>query len=200
MVFKKIEKLEAYKTYGTRIGTKMVNKALEGFVFKRVANKFTIFNIKLIDERIKLAAKMLQNYNRKDILLVCTLDAAYYPVYNFARLMKISVNFGRYLSGSLTNLNYKNFFEPKVMVVTDPTANRRAINDAKKINIPIIGIANTDSAVSYLDLIIPGNNKNGKSIGLILYLLAREMAVSKEEKENIDKIELEDFVSKELEF
>jgi small subunit ribosomal protein S2 len=199
MVFKKIEKIEAYKVYGTRIGARNLNRSLERFIFKRIPRKFTIFNIKLIDERIKMAAKMLKRYSRRDVLLVCTLDSAYYPVYNFAKLMKISVNFGRYLAGSMTNISYKNFFEPKILIVTDPTANRRAINDAKKINIPIIGVTNTDNKIDYIDLIIPGNNKNGNSIGLILYLLASELAETKEEKDAIEKVKLEDFVAKELE-
>ena len=133
-----------------RIGTNSVNKAFEKFVFRRIPNKFSILNIKLIDERIKLAARMLSNYKRKDILLVCTLDGAYYAVYNFAKLMKISVNFGRYLAGSLTNVGYKNFFEPKILFITDPKANRRALNDAKKINIPIIAIGDTDNSMSFL--------------------------------------------------
>lgn len=199
MVFKKIEKIEAYKKYGTRIGTSTINHALERFIFKRIANKFTILNIKLIDERIKLSAKMLSGYKRKDILLVCTLDGAYYAVYNFAKLMNISVNFGRYLAGSLTNINYKNFFEPKILLVTDPNANRRAINDAKRINIPIIGICNTDNKTGFIDLIIPGNNKSGNSVGLILYLLANELG-TKEEKEKLEKVNLDDFLSKELDF
>ncbi|MCL4376551.1 MAG: 30S ribosomal protein S2 [Candidatus Parvarchaeota archaeon] len=199
MVFKKIDKLEAYKTYGTRIGANANNKEFERFVFKKIPNKFTILNIKLIDERIKLAAKFLNGYKRKNILLVSTLDSAYYPVYNFSKLMGISVNFGRYLAGSLTNISYKNFFEPKVLLITDPKSNRRAINDAKKINIPIVGITNTDNSTAFIDLIIPGNNKSGNSIGLILFLLAMNMA-KKEEKEKLEKVSLEDFVSKELEF
>ena len=199
MVFKKIDKLEAYKTYGTRIGANANNKEFERFVFKKIPNKFTILNIKLIDERIKLAAKFLNGYKRKNILLVSTLDSAYYSVYNFSNLMGISVNFGRYLAGSLTNISYKNFFEPKVLLITDPKSNRRAINDAKKINIPIVGITNTDNSTAFIDLIIPGNNKSGNSIGLILFLLAMNMA-KKEEKEKLEKVSLEDFVSKELEF
>ncbi len=197
MVFKKIDKLEAYKTYGTRIGAKANNKTFDRFVFKRIANKFTILNIKVIDERIKMAAKMLSDYSRKDILLVCTLDSAYYGVYNFSKLMNISVNFGRYLAGSLTNISYRNFFEPKIVLVTDPRSDRRAVNDAKKINVPIIGIANTDNSTAFLDLIIPGNNKSGNSIGLVLYLLALNMA-NKEEKEKLESISIEDFLTKEI--
>lgn len=196
---KKIEKLEAYKTYGTRIGANANNKAFEKFIFRKIPNKFTILNVKMIDERIRLAGKMLSNYKRKEILLVCTLDSAYYGVYNFAKLMNISVNFGRYLAGSLTNIEYRNFFEPKVLLVTNPRADRRAINDAKRMDIPIVGIANTDNKVSFIDLIIPGNNKSGNSIGLILYLLAFAMG-TKEEKEKLEAVKLEDFVSKELDF
>ncbi|MCL5016538.1 MAG: 30S ribosomal protein S2 [Candidatus Parvarchaeota archaeon] len=199
MVLKKIEKLEAYKTYGTRIGANANNKAFEKFIFRKIPNKFTILNVKMIDERIRLAGKMLSNYKRKEILLVCTLDSAYYGVYNFAKLMNISVNFGRYLAGSLTNIEYRNFFEPKVLLVTNPRADRRAINDAKRMDIPIVGIANTDNKVSFIDLIIPGNNKSGNSIGLILYLLAFAMG-TKEEKEKLEAVKLEDFVSKELDF
>jgi small subunit ribosomal protein S2 len=198
-MLKKTEKLEAYKKYGTRIGTKSVNAAIDKFVFKKIANKFTILNIKLIDERIKLASKMLGKYNRKDVLLICTLDSAYYSIYNFAKLMKISVNFGRYLAGSLTNINYKNFFEPRILLVTDPSVNRRAINDAKRINIPIVGICDTDNSASFIDIIIPGNNKSGNSIGLILYLLAYEMG-TKEEREKLESVTIDDFISKELDF
>ncbi|MCL4406777.1 MAG: 30S ribosomal protein S2 [Candidatus Parvarchaeota archaeon] len=199
MALKKLEKLEAYKKYGTRIGANANNKAFERFIFRKIPNKFTILNIKLIDERIRLAGKLLSEYKRKDILLVCTLDSAYYGVYNFAKLLKISVNFGRYLAGSLTNVEYKNFFEPKILLITDPRADRRAINDAKRMNIPVVGLANVDNKVGFLDLIIPGNNKSGNSIGLILYLLAYAMG-TKSEKEKLEAVKLDDFISKELDF
>ncbi len=195
----KNQRLEAYKKYGVRIGTKQINNQMNKFIFRRIPGKFTIFNVKAIDERIRLVAKFLSGYKRKDILLVCTLDSAYYAVYNFAKLMKVSVNFGRYLAGSLTNLNYKDFFESKVLFVTDPSTNRRAINDAKKVRIPVVGICNTDNKLSYIDIVIPGNNKNGNSIGFILYLIAYEMG-TKKEKEALSKITIDDFLTKELEF
>jgi len=199
MEMDKNQRLEAYKKYGVRIGTKQINNQMNKFIFRRIPGKFTIFNVKAIDERIRLVAKFLSGYKRKDILLVCTLDSAYYAVYNFAKLMKVSVNFGRYLAGSLTNLNYKDFFESKVLFVTDPSTNRRAINDAKKVRIPVVGICNTDNKLSYIDIVIPGNNKNGNSIGFILYLIAYEMG-TKKEKEALSKITIDDFLTKELEF
>lgn len=194
----KNDRFEMYKTYGVRIGAKNSNKLLQQFIFKRVPNKFVVFNIKSIDERISLGAKFLSQFKRKDILLVCTLDDAYYPVYNFVKLMNVSVNFGRYLAGSLTNLSYKNFFEPKVLFVTDPNSGRRAINDARKNNIPIMAIVDTDSRLNYIDFMIPGNNKKKESLGVILFLLAHDMADEKE-KQKLNSISFEDFISKELE-
>ncbi|MGC8516487.1 MAG: 30S ribosomal protein S2 [Candidatus Acidifodinimicrobium sp.] len=195
----KTDKLEAYKKYGVRIGTKGSNKAMEKFVFKRIPNKFVIFNVKLIDERIKLAAKLLNNYKRKDVLFVSTFDEAYYPVYNFSKIMGVSVNFGRYLAGSLTNLSYKNFFEPKILFIVDPVTDRRAIKDARKIKIPVMAICNNDSNLRFIDFIIPGNNKKAESVGFILYLLANEAAKDKE-KNILNKISFEDFISKEISF
>ncbi len=193
----KNDRFEMYKTYGVRIGMKNSNKLLDPFIFKRVPNKFVIFNIKSIDERINLGAKFLSKFKRKDILLVCTLDEAYYPVYNFVKLMNVSVNFGRYLAGSLTNLSYKNFFEPKVLFVTDPNSGRRAINDARKNNLPIMAIVDTDSKLNYIDFMIPGNNKKKESLGTILFLLAHDMADEKE-KQKLNSITFEDFISKEI--
>ena len=193
----KTDKLEAYKKYGVRIGTKGSNKAMEKFVFKRITNKFVIFNVKLIDERIKLAAKLLNNYKRKDVLFVSTFDEAYYAVYNFSKIMGVSVNFGRYLAGSLTNLSYKNFFEPKILFIVDPVTDRRAIKDAKKIRIPVMAICNNDSNLRFIDFVIPGNNKKAESVGFILYLLANE-AASDKEKSALSKITFEDFISKEI--
>ncbi|MCW1294125.1 MAG: 30S ribosomal protein S2 [Candidatus Parvarchaeota archaeon] len=193
----KADKLEAYKKYGVRIGTKGANKLMEKFVFKRIPNKFVIFNVKMIDERIKLGAKLLNNYKRKEVLLVSTFDEAYYAVYNFSRIMGVSVNFGRYLAGSLTNISYDNFFEPKIVFVTDPLTDRRAIKDAKRINIPVMAICNNDSSLRFIDLIIPGNNKKAESVGFILFLLANDMANDKE-RSVLSKITFEDFISKEI--
>lgn len=193
----KTDKLEAYKKYGVRIGTKGANKAMEKFIFKRIPNKFVIFNVKLIDERIKLGAKLLNNYRRKDVLFVSTFDEAYYVVYNFSKIMGMSVNFGRYLAGSLTNISHDDFFEPKILFIVDPLTERRAIKDAKKIHIPVMAICNNDSSLRSIDLIIPGNNKKMESVGFILFLLANEMANDKE-RGVLSKITFEDFISKEI--
>ncbi|MCW1291934.1 MAG: 30S ribosomal protein S2 [Candidatus Rehaiarchaeum fermentans] len=195
----KKEELESLKNYGVRIGAPTRNAFLKEFVFNRVAGKFTIFNLKSISERIRLASNLITQYERKEIFLFCARDQAYYGVYNFSKFLKINVALGTYPAGLMTNYNNKSYLEPKLVIVTNPGMSKNVLRDAFKINSTVIGIVNSDERIEYLDLIIPGNNKSGRSISSILYWIAYYVSRNKqEEKEIFDKINIEDFITKEI--
>jgi len=61
------------------------------------------------------------------------------------------------------------------MMVIDPGADKQALFEALKMNVPIISLCDSNNMTQNIDLIVPCNNKGKKSLSMIFWLLAREV-------------------------
>ena len=98
-----------------------------------------------------------------------------YPAKKFAETIGGTAATGRFIPGTLTNQNLDGYLEPEVVVVTDPIGDSQAITEAVQAGIPILALCDTNNMTSYIDLVIPTNNKGRKALSMVYYLLTSEV-------------------------
>lgn len=165
---------ETYLKVGIHIGTKFKTKYMEKFIYKTRPDGLSVLNLSHIDERIRICAKFLSQFEPSDILVVSRRENGWKPVKGFGESTGARVVPARYLPGRLTNTALRKFEETKVVLVTDSWPDRNVIADALKIGIPVIALCDTNNQSNNIDLVIPCNNKGKKSLGLFFWILARE--------------------------
>lgn len=69
--------------------------------------------------------------------------------------------------------------KPNVMIVADPKTDEIAVKEAKKLGIKVIGIVDTNTDPSLVDVAIPANDDSIKSVTLVLTILADAIAEAK---------------------
>ncbi|MEM0138933.1 MAG: 30S ribosomal protein S2 [Thermoplasmatales archaeon] len=184
---------EVYRNSAVHIGTKIRSADMKKFTAYVNKEGLNILDIRKIDERIRLAAKFLSRFDPKGIVFVASREYAKKPVTAAAKAIGAVSITERFIPGSFTNPSLPNFIEPDVIVVNDPATDNQAQREAVKNGIPVVAICHTNNSTSYVDLIVPGNNKGRESLALIYFLLAKR--ILEEKGEDASSLKQEDFLA-----
>jgi small subunit ribosomal protein S2 len=168
--------IDEYLAAGVHIGTQQKTANMMKFVYRVRTDGLYVLDIQATDERIKLAANFMSKYDPSRILVVSARQYGQYPAKMFAKAIGARSMVGRFIPGTLTNPTVENFFEPDVIIVTDPTGDAQVIKEAVDISIPVVALCDTNNMTSDVDFVIPTNNKGRKALSLVYWLLAREIS------------------------
>ncbi len=166
---------ELYKKAGVIYGTQICTKYMKQFIHRILPEGYYQFDYKKVDERLRIAANFLSRYEPEKIAVVSVRLYGQKPVRKMCEYIGCRAVTGRIIPGIFTNPHLEYYVEPDVIMVTDPRTDKQAVDEASKIGVPVVALADTDNKVENLDLIVPANNKGRRSLALIYWILTREL-------------------------
>lgn len=165
------------------VGTENVSPTMIRYIWKKNEEGVNIIDLRKTWEKLQLAARVIVAMNNPlDVCAVALTTGqtkqqplAQRAVLKFSQLTGARHIAGRYTPGTFTNRIQTNFFEPRLLVVSDPVKDFQPILESSYVNMPVIALADIDSPTRHIDIIIPCNTKSKYSVALTWWLLTREV-------------------------
>jgi len=161
---------------GAHIGTQNVDSDMNRYIWRRRPDGIHVINIAKTWEKLVFAARIIAGIdNPSEICVISAPIIGQRAALKFANFTGSHAIAGRYTPGTFTNQIQEKFNEPRLLIITDPRADHQALTESSFVNLPTIALCNSDSCLTNVDVAIPCNNRSTESVGLIYWLLAREI-------------------------
>lgn len=158
------------------LGNRNTDVQMEPYVFGTTKAGVSVFNVRKTWEKIVLAARAIAAVeNPADVFAVAATAQAQRAVLKFARYTGATAIAGRFTPGTYTNQIQAAFREPRLLIVSCPRQDHQAVTEARYVNLPVIALCNSDASLRHVDLAVPCNNVGVHSVGLIWWLLTRQV-------------------------
>eukprot|EP01012_Entosiphon_sulcatum_P030352 TRINITY_DN3739_c2_g1_i1.p2 TRINITY_DN3739_c2_g1~~TRINITY_DN3739_c2_g1_i1.p2 ORF type:complete len:266 (+),score=53.92 TRINITY_DN3739_c2_g1_i1:1383-2180(+) len=168
-----IKKLLATKVH---VGTKNLDSFMERYVHARRNDGVHILDLHMTYQKLMLAARVIVAVeNPADVCVVSARPYGQRAILKFAQYTGAQYVAGRFTPGQLTNQVHDKFQQPRVLIASDPRMDHQPIKESGYVNIPVIAFCDSDSPAGNIDLAIPCNNRGKQAIGMMYWMLTREI-------------------------